>query len=399
MAMAARNSPRPARGGKFDESFDIVIAGGGAIGLATACFAAWLGNKVLVLEKATEVGGTALKAAFWYWVPNNEPMRALGIVDPREDFLRYVARISRPEVYDPSHPRSGMSEWEYEACAAVYDNASKATELLHAKGALEYRHCAGVPDYWAELPENKAPTGRVLVTRQARDSMSDGGVHAVRTMSEAARKAGADIRTSHRVQRVVVSDGGRVAGVEVDDAEGRTRRFGARKAVIFATGGFTHDPELRRNFLSAPVKGGCAAITNEGDFVHIGTATGAQLRNMSNSWMCPVVFEKVVNKDPGLIGTFSPSGDSMIYVDRNGNRVTNEKLAYNEAAHAFFKWDAAKSEYPNLVLVAIWDQRSQENSASDEYGRFIVPRGADQRHVIKGSTWPELADNTKGPAA
>ncbi len=389
----ARKSPRPARGGKPDESFDIIIAGGGATGLAAACFAGWLGNKVLVLEKAAEVGGTALKAAFWYWVPNNEPMKALGIVDTREDFLRYVARISRPEAYDPNHPRSGMSEWEYEACAAVYDNASKATELLHAKGALEYRHCAGVPDYWAELPENKAPTGRVLVTRQARDSMSDGGVHAVRTMAEAARKAGADIRTSHRVQRVIMDDNGRVAGVEVDDAEGRMRRFAARKAVIFATGGFTHDADLRRNFLGAPVKGGCAAITNEGDFVHIGTAAGAQLRNMNHAWMCPVVFEKVVNKDPDLIGTFSPSGDSMIYVDRHGNRVTNEKLAYNEAAQAFFKWDAAKSEYPNLVLFAIWDQRSQENSASDEYGRFIVPKGADKRHVIKGNTWQELADN------
>ena len=67
----------------------------------------------------------------------------------------------------------------------------------------------------------------------------------------------------------------------------------------------------------------------------------------------------------------------MIYVDKTGRRVTNEKLAYNESAQAFFKWDPAKSEYPNLVLIAIWDQRSQDNSASDEYGRFIVPKGAD----------------------
>ena len=50
----------------------------------------------------------------------------------------------------------------------------------------------------------------------------------------------------------------------------------------------------------------------------------------------------------------------MIYVDKHGKRVTNEKLAYNESAQAFFKWDPAKSEYPNLVLIAIWDQRSQE---------------------------------------
>jgi 3-oxosteroid 1-dehydrogenase len=395
MATIARTSPQPSRATAFDEAFDIVIVGGGGVGLAAACFSAWLDNKVLVLEKAPELGGTTKKAAFWYWVPNNEPMRAMGLVDKKDDCLRYMARLSRPETYDPGHPRFGMSQWEYEVCAAIYDNASKATELLSAKGALEYRHCPGVPDYWAEVPENKAPTGRVLVTKQARESMSDGGVHAVLTMTEAAKRAGVDIRTGHRVQRVIVNDAGRVIGVEADSTGGRTGRFKARKAVIFASGGFTHDADLRKNYLSAPVFGGCAAVTNEGDFVHIGSAVGASLRNMNYSWMCPVVFEKAVNKDPSLIGTFSPSGDSMIYVDKNGQRVTNEKLAYNESAQAFFRWDPVKSEYPNLILIAIWDQRSQDNSASDEYGRFIVPKGTDASHVIKGKTWEALVNNIK----
>ena len=290
MAAIARQSPAPAKAKAFDAEFDIVVVGGGGIGLASACFSVWHGNKVLLLEKADQLGGTTLKAAFWYWVPNNEPMRAMGLKDKREDCIRYMARISRPEVYDPNHPRFGMSEWEYEACAAIYDNASPATELLNKKGALEYRHCAGVPDYWAELPEDKAPLGRVLVTKQARDSMSDGGVHAVRTMSEAARKAGVDIRTGQRVQRVIVDDSGRVIGVEADKADGTTRRFKARKAVIFASGGFTHDVDLRKNYLSAPVFGGCAAPTNEGDFVHIGSAVGAELRNMNYSCMCPIVL-------------------------------------------------------------------------------------------------------------
>ena len=39
----------------------------------------------------------------------------------------------------------------------------------------------------------------------------------------------------------------------------------------------------------------------------------------------------------------------------------------------FFEWDGDRAEYPNLVLVQVWDQRSQDNSASDEYGRLIVP--------------------------
>jgi 3-oxosteroid 1-dehydrogenase len=143
------------------------------------------------------------------------------------------------------------------------------------------------------------------------------------------------------------------------------------------------------------VLGGCAAPTNEGDFVNIGSAAGAELRNMNYAWMCPIVLEKALNDDPTLIGTFSPSGDSMIYVDKTGRRVSNEKLAYNESAQTFFDWDPTKSEYPNLVLVAIWDERSQKNSAGHEYGRFIVPEGTDDSHVIKGATLAELATNIR----
>ena len=80
----------------------------------------------------------------------------------------------------------------------------------------------------------------------------------------------------------------------------------------------------------------------------------------------------------------------MIYVDKHGNRVTNEKLAYNESAQAFFEWNPALGEYSNLVLVAIWDQRSQDHSASSEYGRFIVPPGTNDDHVIKAASVEEL---------
>jgi hypothetical protein len=385
-AEIARQSPIPARATAFDAEFDTVVVGCGGVGLAAALFSRWHGNSVVILEKAPEIGGTTRKAAFWYWVPNNKAMRAEGIADEKQDCLRYMARLSHPERYDADHPRLGLTEWEYGMCAAIYDNASVAAELLAEKGALQYRHCAAVPDYWAELAENKAPAGRILLPKDARESMSDGGEVAIRTMSAAARREGVEIRTGHRVQRLILDNAGRVIGVDADTAAGKTVRIKARKAVIFASGGFTHDATMRQNFLAAPVFSGCAAQTNEGDFVLIGSAVGASLRNMNYAWMCPLVLEKAMRRDPALSGTFSPSGDSMIWVDRTGRRVTNEKLAYNESAQAFFKWDPARSEYPNLVLTAIWDQRSQDHSASDEYGRFIVPPGTDDAHVIKGDT-------------
>jgi 3-oxosteroid 1-dehydrogenase len=392
MATITRKSAAPAAAkGKFDGEFDVIVVGSGIAGLATALFSRWHGNKVLVLEKASQLGGTTRKAAFWYWVPNNAAMRAAGTKDPKKDCIRYMARLSRPEMYNADAPRLGMPEWEYSQYEAIYDNASTATELLSKKGALEYRHCDFVPDYWAELPEDKAPKGRVLLPKGARETMSDGGEVAVKTMSAAAKKDGVDIRAGHRVQRVIKNAKGEIIGVEADTAKGK-KRFFARKAVVFCTGGFTHNVELRKNYLSAPVYGGCAALSNEGDFIYIASTVSAQLRNMNYAWMCPIVFEKAMARDPGLIGTFSPCGDSMIYVNKEGQRVANEKLAYNEMAQVFFQWDGARSEYPNLLLIAVWDQRSQEHSASDEYGRFIVPPGTDDAHVIKGATLAALSE-------
>ena len=348
MASIARKSSAPgAAKGKFDAEFDIIAVGSGVAGLATALFSRWHGNKVLVLEKASELGGTTRKAAFWYWVPNNAAMRAAGTKDPKKDCIAYMARLSRPEIYNSKAPRFGVPEWEYSQYEAIYDNASTATELLSKKGALEYRHCDFVPDYWAELPEDKASKGRVLLPKDARETMSDGGEVAIKTMSAAAKRDGVDVRIGHRVQRVIRNAAGEVIGVEADTAKGK-KRFLARKAVVFCSGGFTHNVELRKNLSRAPVYGGCAARSNEGDFVYIASAVGAQLRNMNYAWMCPIVFEKAIAKDPDLIGTFSPSGDSMIYVDKEGHRVTNEKLAYNEMAQTFFQWDGARGEYPNL---------------------------------------------------
>ncbi|MBY3555311.1 FAD-dependent oxidoreductase [Modestobacter lapidis] len=387
----ARESAAPVPADRpADLSADVVVVGGGGGGLPTALFSRWLGNEVLLLEKAPQLGGTAAKAAFWYWVPNNEPMRAAGLVDDEQDYLRYVARLARPAGYDPSSPTFGLSEWEHAMCRAIYESASPAAELLAERGALRYRHCPDVVDYWSELPEDKAPKGRVLVPAGARESMSDGGAVGVAAMAAAAERDGVGVRTGHRVQRLVVDDGA-VVGVEATTIDGRTVRVAARKAVVFASGGFTHDPDLRRNFLPPSVAGGCAAVTNEGDFLAIAGPVGAQLRNMNNAWMCPVPLERAVARDPGMIGMFSVAGDSTVFVDVRGSRVVNEKLQYNELAQTFGRYDAATGTYPYLVLVQLWDQRTQDCSASDEYGRQVVPPGADDSHVISGATLEELA--------
>ena len=95
---------------KFDETFDMVVCGSGCGGLASALFARWQGNSAVIFEKVGSIGGTTAKAAFWYWVPNNEAMKKAGVADPKPDFLKYVARLSNPQDYDTAHPRFGLTQ-------------------------------------------------------------------------------------------------------------------------------------------------------------------------------------------------------------------------------------------------------------------------------------------------
>ena len=179
---APRGTSRPVTAAElspsdYDAEVDVVVVGGGGGGLPAALFARWLGNDVVVLEKAGELGGTASKAAFWYWVPNNA-------ADAGTRHRRHGGRL--PAVLATAvtaaalrrRPvrRSACRQWEYDLCRGdLRQSASEATELLNERGAIVYRHCAEVPDYWSELDEDATPTGRVLVPAEARESMSDGG--------------------------------------------------------------------------------------------------------------------------------------------------------------------------------------------------------------------------------
>lgn len=390
---SSRESARPSTDLRFDQVTDVIVVGGGGGGLPAALFNTWQGADVVLLEKADRLGGTANKAAYWYWVPDNEPMRALGIKDDEEDFLRYVARVSFPARYDAAAATLGLTEAEYRGLKAVYESTSPAAELLNERGALPYRHVPDVPDYHSELPEDIASRGRVLIHRDAAETMHDGGRQTIRTMSEVAARDGVDVRLEHRVQRVVWHDG-RVVGVEATGPDGHPVRIGVRKGVVFASGGFTYDDELRRHHVGLPVFPGCAAQTNEGDFLRIAMPLGAQPRNMNAAWLCPVPLEKSVQRRPDLSGIFTMVGDSMVIVNKHGRRVVNEKLQYHEIAQSFFAWDGEAAEYPNLVMACVWDQRTADAAGNDMFGSVVpAPGSTDTDHVIVGATLEELAAN------
>ncbi|WP_297835950.1 FAD-dependent oxidoreductase [Pseudomonas sp.] len=389
----------------FDDEADIVVVGSGAGAFSAAITASKHGASVIQLEKAVQIGGTTKKAAAAYWVPNNHFMRRGGRKDPKADAMKYMARLTRPASYDPAKPHLGLTEWEYRMTEAFYDNAGPAVEQLTEWGALEPVRWEIQPDYYAEMPENKAPYGRIIYPHLFggdTDEVGDGS-DMIKVFANAAQEQGIDLRTGHRVSKAVVNDHQQVVGViaQTDSGDVAIR---ARKAVIFASGGFTHNVELRTHSLPGPVFSGCAAKSNTGDFIPIAQALGAELVNMNGSWLAPMVLDRAIANRPDATCSFSIPGDSMIFVNRFGRRVVNEKAPYQDIVPTFWAWESQKAHYPNLVLVMLWDEETRLFHAGDKYGNPIGrarssegtgPDSADASHILQAATLAELENKIR----
>ncbi|MFD7446639.1 FAD-dependent oxidoreductase [Streptomyces sp. NPDC059909] len=374
-------------GSRWDAEFDVVVVGSGAGGFAAAVTAAAEDASVVVLEKAATTGGTTRKAAAWFWILNNRFMREAGIKDPREDALRLMARMSRPAMYSPDAPHLGIPECEFQALAAFYDNGDDAVTALERLGALDVGSGLDFPDYAAHLEENVPKRGRVLWPAAAGGGQS-GGEEMIQRFERAADRLGVQVRTSTPVVDIVVEDGAVTGVVAGGTGGGRIR---ARQGVVFATGGFTHNARLRREFLRGPYVGGCAAVTNTGDFLPLAQSVGAELANMQHAWSTPIVIERVQRDPRGVAGSFVLPGDGMVLVNRSGVRAVNEKAVYHELTHAFFAWDTRRLQYPNLPLIAIWDEPVATGCAGSDFGNPVPPPGVDGYWVVTADDLPGLA--------
>ena len=384
-------------GDEWDDVADVVVVGSGAAASAAAATAASHGASVVVLEKAAFTGGTTGRSGGVMWVPDNPVMRAQGVDDPRDRALQYMARTAYPAAYRADGPHLGLTPLQHELIAAVYDRGREAIESLIDAGSFQIEGVA-YSDYYADLPEDAAPIGRIIQPslppgwRKGIDPT--GGQLLADGLLDAARSHGATVLVDHEVVHLVrdeTDDERRVIGVEVRTGM-RTVLIGARRGVVFASGGFLHDPDLARAHLRGPVFGGAAAESATGDFVRIGMEAGAQLGNMSNAWWDQVAVEMAVRTRSTSKDIYSPYGDSMLMVNRHGVRVVNEKAPYNERGQVHHVWDPTRLEYPNLLLFMIFDDAVMRSPKPDRF-RWPVPMPGDEvpSLLMSANDLPSLA--------
>lgn len=383
-----------ARGGaqKWDHETDLVCVGSGAAACAAAVTAVGAGSKVILVEKMPLPGGTTGKSGGVTWIPNNPFLRARGIKDEKADCLRYLARYAFPREYTPDSPTLGLTPGDYKLIEAFYDNGSAMIEHLAKLDAVHFREFkmwfvdTHAPDYADHLPENKVPRGRALEPSVGASS-AGGGKSLASQMEKWLVARGTPILLEHRVTRVV-KDGERVVGIEADH-NGKLVRIKARKGVVFGTGGYAHNTELIGQHQPG-IYGACAMPGSTGDFIPIAGAAGARMGALGTAWRTQVVLEEALENRAIGLGAFVLPGDSMIVVNKYGQRICNEKINYNDRTNTHFVFDTQRKEYPNQFQFMIFDGRSLDAFG----GAFPIP--ADKRasrFMIEGASLAELSAN------
>jgi succinate dehydrogenase/fumarate reductase flavoprotein subunit len=151
---------------------------------------------------------------------------------------------------------------------------------------------------------------------------------------------GVTIRTCTTVNKLEVDGNGHVSVLETRDASARLNRVRARRGVVLATGGVSHDHELRRNYV--PDSAGALTATVEAGTsprgARLAAAIGAQLSKPTRDgafWVPASTFTRVDGSRgvyPHTVTDRAKPG--LIAVDAKGQRFVNEAVSYHEFVRA-----------------------------------------------------------------
>jgi succinate dehydrogenase/fumarate reductase flavoprotein subunit len=386
-------------------AYDVVVIGAGAGGMTAAAVAAAEGSRVLLIEKTEFVGGTTAWSGGMIWIPVNAGMKQAGIDDSLADAAAYLAGTV-PEAENA------------DLRATFLSRGPEAIDYLEANTEIRLQPVKVYPDYYPEKPGARAG-GRVLEPvafdgarlgknfARLRPPLPEftlfGGMMVNRLDIPHLRKFGRSFRSTLRSMHLVSKyalqrlraprgttlhlgnalaarlyasllarnveimfgasveqlsiDGGAVRGVSVKGSSD-TRQIVARKGVVLATGGFSHDEKLRERFFP----GGAGAVSatapgGTGDGLRAATAAGGSLAAAVASpayWVPASRFRRADGSEGVFPHTVTDRAKpGTIAVNASGKRFVNEALSYHEFVLAMLR---DGNEAPNRAFYLVCDR-------------------------------------------
>jgi len=372
-------------------TYDVIVVGAGAAGMAAACTAAALGQRVLLVEGSSRVGGTTAISGGMVWIPANHKMAEAGLEDSpalahaylestvpgaagSANLDRFLARgdeaitfleahttlrlrpVRRYPDYYPDHlgATAGGRVLEPEP----FDGRALRGDFALLRDPLpEFLLFGGMMVSREDLPILRKVTSSPramwhaakLALRYAAQRLRAhrgttlflGNALAARLLASL-RQLGVELKTDTPVQGLLTQQG-RVAGVWAD-VKGSSVLMRARRGVVLATGGISHHGALRQRYIPAAA-GELSATVNPNPSksgVALAEVSGARLSTPSQQLDDALAFwvpASVGKRSDGTTAVFphtvtDRAKPGLIAVNQDGVRFVNEAVSYHEFVRA-----------------------------------------------------------------
>ncbi|MEY9183081.1 FAD-dependent oxidoreductase [Bradyrhizobium sp. USDA 313] len=388
------------------ETYDVIVIGAGAGGMTAATVAAAEGLRVLVIEKTAFVGGTTAWSGGMVWIPANHKTKEAGLSDSVTDAVRYLSstvpepansslraaflargpeaiawleantevRLQPVKAYPDYYPeRLGATPGGRVLEPAVFDGARLGNNFARLRPPLpECTLFGGMMVGRLDLPHLAWIGTSLCTTLRAAQLVSAYAWQRLRSPRGTTLHQGnalaaqlyatllarrADLLFSADVERLSMRDE-RAAGVVIRHGA-RDRLISARRGVVLATGGFSHDASLRKRFFPAGAGLISAATPSAaGDGLRLGTAAGAALNTDATSaayWVPASLFRRT----DGSRGVFphmtaDRAKPGVIAVNAAGRRFVNEALSHHEFVLAMLREANGELDRPFHLICDRW---------------------------------------------
>lgn len=424
---------------------DVLVIGAGAAGMSAAITARLAGLNVLIVEKASQFGGTMARSGGWIWIPGSPQAQTAGHADSVEDALTYL-RHEAGESFNAPLAESFLR------------NGPRMLKLFEEKTSVQMEWGPAFPDYHPGAPGGR-PGGRSLhpaaldarllgerlrdlspplrelslagivigsgtdlkhffnVTRSWRSAvfvvckllshawdvlrfgrgmtLVNGNALAAR-LGKSVFDLGIPVRLGCAASALTKQDG-RVSGAILEEAVG-SLQVHARKGVVLACGGFPHDVARRvslyRHRAGLEEHFPLAPPGNTGDGLRMAQALGARaVTGFSDAaaWT-PVSRVRWPDGTKGLYPHFVDRGKpGVIAVTGQGVRFVNESDSYHDFIRGFVARHAVE---PDPKMFFVCDHRAIRLYGLGIVKPFPFPFGFWLRsgYLLRGNTLRELAE-------
>lgn len=352
-----------------EETFDVVVVGSGAAGLAAALEARKAGAEVIVLEKMGSIGGNSVISQGLAAVPGTPQQSEAGIGDNPElmfNDLMKVTKISHPHRI-ALLTENALATWQW-----TIDELG-----VHWSRGVEY-------DY------DHSVRRCVALANQGEGLMNP--------LAERVSALGVSVRLNTRVTGFLTDDTGRVTGVTalVTDAAGlHPVTIKAQKAVVAAAGGFGADIAMRQ-MQSWRLGPGISTTTQPG-------STSEVIRALSDigAWVIHMQYIHCVpeacadEKGGGSAWKFNQycaASQGLWVVQETGRRFVNETADNTTRTNAVLGVISAGEH-----CLAVADARAAAHPRSALFKKSDVEALVQRGFVLKYATLSELASDLGVP--